>query len=114
MHELSIVESLIELCEENALNNKAYNVQEIYVKIGRLSGIEVDLFKRCFEIFKENSNICKNAKLFIELAPLEILCLKCDQTSILEENVFKCPKCESIEYKITQGEDLHLMRLVME
>ncbi|ELP4121930.1 hydrogenase maturation nickel metallochaperone HypA, partial [Campylobacter jejuni] len=23
MHELSIVESLIELCEENALNNKA-------------------------------------------------------------------------------------------
>ncbi|EPI8488693.1 hydrogenase maturation nickel metallochaperone HypA, partial [Campylobacter jejuni] len=24
MHELSIVESLIELCEENALNNKAY------------------------------------------------------------------------------------------
>ncbi|EAI9377221.1 hydrogenase maturation nickel metallochaperone HypA [Campylobacter coli] len=114
MHELSIVESLIELCEENALNNKACNVQEIYVKIGRLSGIEVELFKRCFETFKENSNICKNAKLFIELAPLEILCLKCDQASILEENVFKCPKCQSIEYKITQGEDLHLMRLVME
>lgn len=113
MHELSIVESLIELCEENALNNKACNVQEIYVKIGRLSGIEVDLFKRCFETFKENSNICKNAKFFIELAPLEILCLKCDQTSILEENVFKCPKCQSIEYKIIQGEDLHLMRLVM-
>ncbi|MFY4755779.1 hydrogenase maturation nickel metallochaperone HypA [Campylobacter jejuni] len=113
MHELSIIESLITLCEENALNNNAQNVQEIYVKIGRLSGIEVDLFKRCFETFKKNSNICKNAKLFIELAPLEILCLKCDQTSILEENVFKCSKCESIEYKITQGEDLHLMRLVM-
>ena len=68
MHELSIVESLVELCEENALNNKACNVQEIYVKIGRLSGIEVDLFKRCFETFKENSNICKNAKLFIYFA----------------------------------------------
>lgn len=114
MHELSIVESLIELCEENALNHKAQNVQEIHVKIGRLSGIETDLFTRCFETFKENSNICKNAKLFIELAPLEILCLKCDQTSILEENVLKCPKCQSIEYKITQGENLHLMRLVME
>ncbi|EAI7753997.1 hydrogenase maturation nickel metallochaperone HypA [Campylobacter coli] len=114
MHELSIVESLIELCEENALNNKACNVQEIYVKIGRLSGIEVELFRCCFETFRENSELCKNAKLFIELAPLEILCLKCDQTSVLEENVFKCPKCQSIEYKITQGEDLHLMRLVME
>ncbi|HEB9433436.1 TPA: hydrogenase maturation nickel metallochaperone HypA [Campylobacter coli] len=114
MHELSIVESLIELCEENAFAHKAKSVQEIYVKIGRLSGIEVELFRRCFETFRENSELCKNVKLFIELAPLEILCLKCDQTSILEENVFKCPKCESIEYKISQGEDLHLMRLVME
>ncbi|WP_348518149.1 hydrogenase maturation nickel metallochaperone HypA [Campylobacter sp. CCS1377] len=114
MHELSIVESLIELCEENALNNNAKSVQEIYVKIGRLSGIEVVLFKRCFETFRENSALCKNAKLFIELAPLEILCLKCDVLSILEENVFKCPKCQSVEYKITQGQDLHLMRLVME
>lgn len=114
MHELSIVESLIELCEENAFNNQAKSVQEIYVKIGRLSGIEVELFTRCFETFKENSKLCKNAKLFIELAPLEILCLNCDKTSILEENVFKCPHCKSIEYKITQGEDLHLMRLVMQ
>ncbi|TKX31995.1 hydrogenase maturation nickel metallochaperone HypA [Campylobacter estrildidarum] len=114
MHELSIVESLIDLCEENALANQAKNIQEIYVKIGRLSGIEVDLFKRCFETFRENSPFCKNAQLFIEFAPLEILCLKCNQNSILEENVFKCPYCESIEYKIIQGEDLHLMRLVME
>ncbi len=114
MHELSIVESLIGLCEENALNSNAKNIQEIYVKIGRLSGIEVDLFRRCFETFRENSELCKNAKLFIEISPLEILCLKCDELSILEENVFKCPKCQSVEYKITQGQDLHLMRLVME
>ncbi|MBM0636926.1 hydrogenase maturation nickel metallochaperone HypA [Campylobacter sp. VicNov18] len=114
MHELSIVESLIELCEEHVLANGAKSVQEIYVKIGRLSGIEEDLFKRCFETFKENSSFCKSARLFIELAPLEILCLTCDKTSVLKENIFKCMHCGSLEYKITQGEDLHLMRLVME
>lgn len=114
MHELSIVESLIELCEENAFKNEAKSVQEIHVKIGRLSGVETDLFKRCFETFRENSTFCKDARLFIETAPLEILCLKCEQKSILEKNIFKCPNCESLEYKITQGEDLHLMRLVME
>ncbi len=114
MHELSIVESLIELCEENALKNDAKNIQEIHVKIGRLSGIESELFKRCFETFRENSSLCKNAQLIIENSPLEILCLNCDKTSILEENVFQCPHCQSIEYQITQGQDLHLMRLVME
>ena len=114
MHELSIVEALITLCEENAFKNKAESVNEIYVKIGRLSGIETELFERCFETFKENSRLCKNAKLFIENAVLEILCLKCNQTSILEKNIFKCPKCQSVDYKITQGEDLTLMRLVMQ
>ncbi|MBK2001195.1 MULTISPECIES: hydrogenase maturation nickel metallochaperone HypA [Campylobacter] len=114
MHELSIVESLIDLCEENALVNNAKDIQEIYINIGRLSGVEVDLFKRCFETFKENSQFCKNAKLFIEITPLEILCLKCDQKSILKENIFKCPCCSSIDYKIIQGEDLHLMRLIMQ
>ena len=114
MHELSIVESLITLCEENALSNNAKRVQEVHVKIGRLSGIEIDLFKRCFETFRENSSFCKDSKLLLEITPLEILCLNCDQISILKENIFKCPKCESIKYKIIQGEDLHLMRLVME
>ncbi len=68
----------------------------------------VDDYQSKLEDFKD-----LNVK-FTELTLLEILCLKCDQTSILEENVFKCHKCESIEYKISQGEDLHLMRLVME
>ncbi len=59
MHELSIVESLIELCEENALNNKAYNVQEIYVKIGRLSGIEVDLLSVVLKLLKKTQIFVK-------------------------------------------------------
>ncbi|TQR29559.1 hydrogenase maturation nickel metallochaperone HypA [Campylobacter sp. MIT 99-7217] len=114
MHELSIVEALITLCEENALNNNARSVQEIYVKIGRLSGVETDLFQRCFETFKENSKLCKNSKLFLELAPLEILCLDCDKKSVLKENVFECSHCKSTHYKIVSGEDLTLMRLVMD
>lgn len=52
MHELSIVESLIELCEQNALKHNAKLIKEIQVKVGRLSGVEIELFKRCFETFK--------------------------------------------------------------
>lgn len=113
MHELSIVQSLIELCEENALRNNANSVEKIFVKIGRLSGIEIELFQNCFETFKDSSNLCKNAVLELELAPLEILCLSCDEKSILKENVFKCPYCESIDFKVLEGEEMHLMRLEM-
>lgn len=114
MHELSIVEALMELCEENAVRENASVVREIYVKIGRLSGVEEGLFKRCFEGFRENSPLCKKAQLFIERAPLEISCLSCGGRSVLEENVFKCPLCGGLELKTLQGEELTLMRLVME
>lgn len=114
MHELSIVEALIELCEQNALKHNAKLIKEVQVKIGRLSGVEIELFQRCFETFKEGCEFCKEAKLLAELAPLEILCLACNEKSILEENVFKCPHCGSIDFKTLSGEDLHLMRLVME
>ncbi|EAH7596552.1 hydrogenase maturation nickel metallochaperone HypA [Campylobacter upsaliensis] len=113
MHELSIVESLITLCEENATTQNAKEIDEIYVKIGRLSGIETTLFKRCFETFKENSTLCQNAKLFIEIAELEILCLSCGEKSILKENVFQCPQCQSVDLKVLDGDEMVLMRLVM-
>lgn len=114
MHELSIVGSLIELCEQNAIKHNAKLIKEVQVKVGRLSGIELELFKRCFESFKEGCAFCKEARLLVELAPLEILCSTCNEKSILEENVFKCLHCGSTDFKILSGEDLHLMRLVME
>ena len=114
MHELSIVEALVELCEDYAAREDAAAVREIYVKIGRLSGIELGLFERCFETFRLNSPLCKEAQLFVELAPLEIACLECGGRSILEENVFRCPLCGGEELKTLQGEELTLMRLVMQ
>jgi len=114
MHELSIISSLLELCEEEALRNKAKTVKEIQVKIGRLSGVELDLFQRSFDTFKESSHFCKEAKLKIELSDLKILCLSCKQESVLQENIFTCPECKARDFKILEGEELHLMRLIME
>ncbi|MBS4274893.1 hydrogenase maturation nickel metallochaperone HypA [Campylobacter vulpis] len=113
MHELSVVESLITLCEENAREQNAKEISEIYIKIGRLSGVEIPLFERCFETFKENSTLCQNAKLFIEIAELEILCLSCGEKSILKENVFQCPLCQNVDLKVLDGDEMILMRLVI-
>lgn len=112
MHELSIVNSLIELCEENAKNNNANNIKEVHVKIGRLSGVEIELFKRTFETFKEDS-LCKNAKLIINLQDVIIKCKDCKEENTLKENVFICPKCEGKDLDIIDGDELYLMRLIM-
>lgn len=113
MHELSIVNSLIELCEENAKNNNANIIKEVHVKIGRLSGVEVELFKRTFDTFKEDS-LCKNSTLLVHLQDVIIKCQECQSQDVLKENIFICPKCGSKDLKIIDGEELYLMRLVME
>ncbi|WP_291951049.1 hydrogenase/urease maturation nickel metallochaperone HypA [Campylobacter sp.] len=110
MHELSITESLLELCEEYA---QGKIIEEIHIKIGRLSGVETSLLKRSFETFKENSLVCKDAKIILHLQEILIECQKCHFNGILENNIFWCPKCGDKNLKIIDGEELYLMRLVL-
>lgn len=112
MHELSIVASLIELAEDNLKAQKAKEITKIVVKIGRLSGVETELFERCFETFKQDS-LAKNATLEIELGEVIGEC-ECGFKGLIKENVFYCPKCKGKDLKITEGEELYLMRLEME
>ena len=112
MHELSIVSSLIELCEENARTQNATQINEIHTKIGVLSGIEKEQFKLCFESFKYGT-MCENATLFMQDEALQGEC-ECGFGGELEERSFYCPKCKGENLKITAGEDFYLMRLVME
>jgi hydrogenase nickel incorporation protein HypA/HybF len=62
MHEFLVVQSLLNLIEENAKQNNAKSLSKVVVKIGKLSGIEPHLLKIAFDTFKEKT-ICENAEL---------------------------------------------------
>ncbi len=47
MHEYSIVQSLIESCEENARINNSTEITKVVVKIGVMSGVEPHLSQVC-------------------------------------------------------------------
>ena len=113
MHELSIIIDLIELCEENAKKNKAEQVDEIIIKIGKLSGVEAHYLQSAFEFYHFTSDICKNAKLTINIQPVIVFCNDCNQNSELKDNNFKCQKCGSRNLKVIDGEDMYLMQIIM-
>ena len=52
MHEYSIVQSLLQSCEEHAAANDSDKVTKVVVKIGNLSGVEPDLLATAFNTFK--------------------------------------------------------------
>jgi len=112
MHEFSIVQDLLHMCEKNAQENNATKITKVEVKIGKLSGVEPHLLQTAFDTFKEKT-ICDGAEFCIHHQDLVVRCTECGKESTLEKNTFACPKCEG-SVEVLDGEDMFLMRLEME
>lgn len=112
MHEYSIVQSLLETCEEHARANDASEITKVIVKIGVLSGVEPDLLETAFNTFKEQT-VCHNAQFIMNIQKIEILCKSCNTKSILEKNEFSCPSCGGVDIEVLDGEEMYLMSLEM-
>ena len=113
MHEYSIVQSLIESCEEHAKENNALKVTKVVVKIGVMSGVEPHLLREAFELFKEGT-ICDGCEFVMNIQKVKIECNNCNTTSELQKNEYLCPECKSENIKIIDGEDMFLMQLELE
>ncbi|HQS65622.1 MAG TPA: hydrogenase maturation nickel metallochaperone HypA [Sulfuricurvum sp.] len=113
MHEYSIVQALIDQCEELAVTNKASSITKVVVKIGKYSGVEPHLLQIAFETFKDQT-VCKHAEFVMSIQPLVIICSDCQQESVLDQPHYICPACESHSIRVTDGEDMMLMSLEME
>jgi len=64
MHEYSVVQALLNQCEEHAKQHKATEVTKVICKIGVMSGIEIHLLQTAFDTFKDKT-ICANATLVL-------------------------------------------------
>ncbi|MFA6189590.1 MAG: hydrogenase maturation nickel metallochaperone HypA [Sulfuricurvum sp.] len=113
MHEYSIVQALLNQCEEIAKENDAQSVTKVVIKIGKMSGVEPHLLEMAFNTFKEKT-VCEGAEFVMNIQPLTIECNHCGATTVLEKIHYKCPACESIEIKVIDGEEMFLMTLEME
>ena len=113
MHEFSIVDSLLQLADEHAKKNNAKKITKLEVKIGVLSGVEPDLLKTAFDTFKEGT-ICEEAEFIMNIQPVIIRCKDCGIETELKKDEYRCPKCNSGNLEIIDGEDMYLMSLELE
>jgi hydrogenase nickel incorporation protein HypA/HybF len=113
MHEFSIVNALLEMCEKNARQNNASKITRVEVKIGKLSGVEAHFLETAFETFKEQT-VCDQAEFVMHIQDVVIRCNHCSQEATLQEYELLCPVCQSTDVSIVDGEEMYLMRLEME
>jgi len=112
MHEYSVVQALLNQCEEVAKQNSATEVTKIICKIGVMSGIEIHLLQTAFDTFKEGT-LCAKAELILNRQKLKLECKECGNVFEVDEVRYFCKKCESLRVKVLDGEDMYLMSLEM-
>ena len=112
MHEYSVVQALLNQCEEVARQNSATKIDKVVCKIGVMSGIEVHLLQIAFDTFKEGT-MCSDALFIINKQPLKLRCRECKDEYEIDEIIYKCRSCGSLGMSVIDGEDMYLMSLEM-
>lgn len=106
MHELSVIQSVLDIVIEYATKNKAKKVNQINLEIGELSGFIPEWIQTYFDYVSKDT-IAEKAKLKIKKVPAKMKCLECEKEFGLKKNKleFTCPKCESKDIDLLQGRE---------
>ena len=114
MHELAIVEALIEQVGTE-LDRAGHNaaVKRLELAVGRLSGVHCDSLRFAFELLAPGTPAA-GAELSIREPPAISRCRQCGTSAEIAEMVAACPHCGSPEIVIEAGRELLLESIEIE
>lgn len=112
MHELSVVTSIVKIVQQEVDKIKGKTVLELYLEIGKLSGVEMDSF---YFIWPQCSygNVLQDAKLFIEEPIGRAKCVECETEFQIDKSFDSCPNCDSPFKEIIAGKELKIKKIII-
>ena len=110
MHELSITQSVVEICEQNAGGRRVLSVT---LEVGELSGIIPDAVEFCFEACSKGT-LLEGAQLIIEQIPPKGLCRGCGDEFPVSAYYDSCPSCGGYSVELLAGEEMRVKELEVE
>ncbi|MGW8256875.1 MAG: hydrogenase maturation nickel metallochaperone HypA [Thermoguttaceae bacterium] len=114
MHELSIVEALIEQVQrEVQRSGHRGKILRIELSIGRISGVNRDSLRFAFDLLTPSSAI-EGAEIVIREVKPTCRCHACGARMEIDDLVINCPLCASDDILIEGGRDLMLQSIDIE
>lgn len=114
MHEMGIALEIVEVAK-SALPADIENprVEQINLKVGRLSGVVADYLTFCLEVAVKDTPL-EGAVVHIDEVPIVAGCRNCHHEWEAEDMVSVCPACGSANLEILSGRELNVISLDIE
>ena len=110
MHEISIMQSTLELAGEHARAAGGTAIARIRLRVGLMYGVAPEALEFAFEVLKKGT-MAEDASLEIERVPGQARCSVCGEQVRLEEVRFDCPACNGLLILGEGGGELELSSL---
>jgi hydrogenase nickel incorporation protein HypA/HybF len=111
MHELYLAESILNIIQDYAEQQRFSKVNSILLSFGRLSCIESKSLQFAFEVQAKNTN-AESASLVFQILPAVIHCFSCERDLEVETYSATCPQCGGEEVILTGGtEELRILEM---
>jgi hydrogenase nickel incorporation protein HypA/HybF len=108
MHEFAIAESVIETI--TARTGMAA-VHEVHLEVGRLSGVQADALRFCFELAAQGTAV-DGAELSIDEPPGVGRCADCRLEFSVDDLILLCA-CGSADIEVLSGDQLRIMSVAV-
>ncbi len=113
MHEMSLAEGILQILEESAAKERFQQVKTVFLEIGKLSHVEVESLRFCFDAVVKNS-VAEGARLEIVEVPGQAWCMPCSESVSVNTLYDPCPKCGGYQLTMTGGDEMRVKELEVE
>jgi hydrogenase nickel incorporation protein HypA/HybF len=104
MHEMGIVQSIMEIVEQQARIHGARRVVRISLEFGFLTAVQPDAIRFAFDVLSKGG-IADSADLDITIIPIKVGCQQCTTETVIHDYSPYCPVCGSPSVQIVEGRD---------
>lgn len=113
MHEMSLCESILDVIEQQAREQRFTKVKTVRLEIGALSSVEPEAMRFCFDAVMRGS-LADRARLEIIDIEGRAWCRQCGHHVVIRQRYDACPACGGLPLRVDSGEEMRIKELEVE
>jgi hydrogenase nickel incorporation protein HypA/HybF len=113
MHEMGIANSVVHAVRTEMQHHPGAYPSKVCIRVGQMAAIDEDALRFCFEAITRETDL-ERLELEIDVCPVRYCCRQCRREFVVEDYLFRCPDCASLETECIGGDELELAYMEVE